>query len=149
MKDIYPRNKVIFATFATFSRYAGPREAVFTALCRKNFGCSHFIVGRDHTGVGNFYAPKAAHEIFDRFPDLGVVPICFDNVFYSTKLNRHAHEKDHPDHSEKDKLHISGTEARRMLERGQTPPEWHMRAEIAGMLIDAINRGEPVFVQQE
>ena len=78
MKDIYPKNRVVFATFATFSRYAGPREAIFTALCRKNFGCSHFIVGRDHTGVGDYYHPKASHQIFDKFPDLGIKPIIFN-----------------------------------------------------------------------
>jgi len=91
VKDFYPRDKVVFATYATFSRYAGPREAIFTALCRKNFGCSHFVVGRDHTGVGDFYHPKASHKIFDKFDDLGIVPIRFDKIFYSNKLNKHVH----------------------------------------------------------
>ena len=147
IKYFYPRNKVIFGTFSTYSRYAGPREALFTALCRKNFGCSHFIVGRDHTGVGNFYHPKASHNIFDRFPDLGIVPIRFDNVFYSKKEGSHMHEQERPNHPEDDKLLISGTQARKMLENGELPPEWFMRPEIARMIVDSIQKGEEVFVK--
>lgn len=149
MKEFYPKNKVVFVTFSTFSRYAGPREAIFTALCRKNFGCSHFIVGRDHTGVGNFYHPTASHDIFDQFPDLGVKPVKFDNVFYSKRLKTHIHEKDSPEHDETDKLHISGTQARQMLEKAEMPPEWFMRPEISSMLVDAIKKGEEVFVKEE
>lgn len=149
MQEFYPKNKVVFVTFSTFSRYAGPREAIFTALCRKNFGCSHFIVGRDHTGVGNFYYPNASHEIFDKFPDLGIKPIKFDKVFYSKKLKCHVHEKDSPHHEEDDKLHISGTQARQMLEKAEIPPEWFMRPEISNLLIEAINKGEEVFVKEE
>lgn len=146
-KEFYPQNKVVFATFSTFSRYAGPREAIFTALCRKNFGCSHFIVGRDHTGVGDFYHPNASHEIFEKFQDLGIKPVKFDKVFYSKKLKKHVHEKDTPNHKEEDKLHISGTEARQLLEKAEFPPEWFMRPEISKMLIDAIKKGEEVFVK--
>lgn len=149
MKHFYPKDRVIFSTFSTFSRYAGPREAVFTALCRKNFGCSHFIVGRDHTGVGNFYHPKASHEIFDKFPDLGIKPIKFDNVFYSTKLNKYVHEKECPDHGQENKLEISGTQARKMLEKRETPPEWFMRPEISKIIIDSLSRGEEVFVKEK
>src|SRR4030065_2907249 len=92
IENFYPKEKVVLAAFSTFSRYAGPKEALFTALCRKNFGCSHFIIGRDHTGVGSYYHPKASHNIFDRFPDLGIVPLRFDNVFYSKKEGRNIHE---------------------------------------------------------
>ena len=147
IKDFYPKNKVIFGTFSTYSRYAGPREALFTALCRKNFGCSHFIVGRDHTGVGNFYHPKASHNIFDRFPDLGIVPIRFDNVFYTKKEGRYMHEQEYPNHPEEDKLLISGTQARKMFENGELPPGWFMRPEISQLIIGAVKNGEEVFVK--
>lgn len=146
MKDIYPKNRVVFATFATFSRYAGPREAIFTALCRKNFGCSHFIVGRDHTGVGDYYHPKASHQIFDKFSDLGIKPIIFNKVFYSDKLAKHIHEKDSDISEDLGELHISGTEARQMFEKGKTPPEWFMRPEISNIILKAIKNKEEVFI---
>jgi len=149
VKSFYPRNKVVFSTFSTFSRYAGPREAIFTALCRKNFGCSHFIVGRDHTGVGDFYHPQASHEIFDKFSDLGIKAIKFDKVFYSKELGSYVHEPERPDHSEEDKLHISGTDARKMFEKGEAPPDWFMRLEISKTIIDSIESGEEVFVREK
>jgi len=148
VNKFYPKNKVLFGTFSTYSRYAGPREALFTALCRKNFGCSHFVVGRDHTGVGNYYHPKASHNIFERFPDLGITPIRFDQVFYSEKLGQHLHESDFPEHPEEDKLHVSGTQAREMFEAGKQPPEWFMRPEISQMIIDSVKKGEEVFVKE-
>ena len=147
MKDYYPKNSVVLSAFSTYSRYAGPREAIFTALCRKNFGCSHFIVGRDHSGVGDFYHPYASHDIFDQFPDLGIQPVKFDKVFYSKSHKKHFHEKDVPDHGEDDKLQISGTEARKMFERGESPPEWFMRPEISKMIIDSLRAGYQVFVE--
>lgn len=149
MKKYYPRDKVVFSTFSTYSRYAGPREALFTAICRKNFGCSHFIVGRDHTGVKNFYHPKAAHTIFERFPDIGIKAVCFDEVFYSQRLKRYVHEKEMPAHPEEDKLRISGTQARKMFEQGVSPPEWFMHPEISQMILDSIKKGEEVFIKEE
>ena len=151
MKHFYPRDKVIFATYATWSRYAGPREAIFTALCRKNFGCSHFVVGRDHTGVGNFYDPQASHEIFNKFDDLGIEPVLFDNVFYSKQLQTHVHEGDgfSNDGDPKEKMNISGTQARKMFEAGQQPPEWFMRPEISNSIVKASTSGEEVFVPAE
>ncbi len=149
VKHFYPRDKVVFATYATFSRYAGPREAIFTALCRKNFGCSHFIVGRDHTGVGNFYAPKASHEIFNQFDDLGIELVFFDKVFYSTKLGSHVHEADDTEHAEEEKMHISGTQARKIFEAGSCPPEWFIRPEIAEMILASASAGEEVFVSDD
>ena len=147
MQGIYPKNKVIFSVFSTFSRYAGPREAIFTAICRKNFGCSHFIVGRDHTGVGNFYSPDASHKIFDKFPDLGIKPVKYNKVFYSKIYNKHIHEPDMPDHPEEHKLHISGTDARKMLENLEKPPEWFMRPEISELIIESLKNNEEVFVK--
>lgn len=148
IKDFYPKNKVVFGTFSTYSRYAGPREALFTALCRKNFGCSHFIVGRDHTGVGNFYHPKASHNIFERFPEIGIKAVCFDKIFYSGKEKKHLHEKDVPLHEPSDKLHVSGTQARNLFESGETPPEWFMRPEIAQIIVNSVKQGEEVFVKR-
>ncbi len=149
IEDFYPKSKVILGTFATYSRYCGPREAIFTALCRKNFGCSHFIVGRDHTGVGNFYGPNDSHKIFDKFTkeELGVIPIIFDKVFYSDLENKHLHEPDFMEHPEENKVQISGTQAREMLQRGKQPPEWFMRPEISQIIIDKIKSGEKVFVE--
>jgi len=149
MKDIYPKNSVVFAVFSTYSRYAGPREAIFTALCRKNFGCSHFIVGRDHTGVGNYYHPKASHQIFDKFPDLGIEPIKFNKVFYSQKLKKYIHENDADAVKDLEELNLSGTQARRILQTFQAPPEWFMRPEISSIFLDALKNKEEVFVKEE
>lgn len=144
----YPKNKVVFAALPTYSRYAGPREALFTALVRQNFGASHFVVGRDHTGVGDFYAPTASHEIFDQFPDLLIKPVRFNKVFYSKKLKRHVHESaETRTHPADDRFTISGTEARKFLEQGKLLPEWFMRREIAQMLVNAIKKGKKVFVE--
>ncbi|OGG48333.1 sulfate adenylyltransferase [Candidatus Kaiserbacteria bacterium RIFCSPHIGHO2_01_FULL_51_33] len=148
MRICYPKETVVFGTYATFSRYAGPREALFTALCRKNFGCSHFIVGRDHTGVGDFYHPKASHAIFDRVGDIGITPVRFDKVFYSKKLKSHVHEGDAGrSHAQKDMLLISGTEARKMLLRGKMLPQWFMRPELSKLIIGMLKKGEKVFVE--
>jgi pyruvate kinase len=147
LNGVYPEEKAVLAAFTTYSRYAGPREALFTALCRKNFGCSHFIVGRDHTGVSAFYPPTASHEIFDRFPakDIGITPIHFGHVFYSEKLGTHVHEHEDTAHSVDEKFHLSGTEARKFFLAGKTPPEWFIRPEISKIILDALNKGEQVF----
>ena len=149
--SFYPKDKVVLSAFTTFSRYAGPREALFTALCRKNFGCSHFIIGRDHTGVGNYYDPYASHRIFDKFPDLGIKIVKFHEIFYSKKLQNYVHENGNsPDHEERDKLRIiSGSQARAMFLKGERPPSWFMRPEISNIVLDAVNRGEQVFEQNE
>jgi pyruvate kinase len=147
----YPKDKVVFASFSTFSRYAGPREALFTALCRKNFGCSHFIIGRDHTGVGNYYDPYASHRIFDKFPDLGMKIVKFNEIYYSRKLNKYVEENGKtPDHEESDKLNIiSGSQARAMFLRGESPPGWFMRPEISQIILNAVKSGKQVFEKEE
>lgn len=129
----------VFATFPTYSRYAGPREALFTALCRQNYGCSHFVVGRDHTGVHDFYAPDASHRIFEAFPDVAIRPVFFDEVRYSSRLGAYG-----TDVAEEDALSISGTEARRMIQSREAPPSWHMRPEVASRLLAL---SEKVFVE--
>ncbi|MBI2043926.1 sulfate adenylyltransferase [Candidatus Pacearchaeota archaeon] len=150
LESFYPKSNVLFGTFATYSRYCGPREALFTALVRKNFGCSHFIVGRDHTGVGNFYPPLAAHEIFSKFTkeEIEIEPVLFGKVFYSELENKHFHEMDFIDHPEEHKLDISGTEARKIFQAGAQPPEWFMRPEISKMILDKLKNGEKVFVEE-
>ncbi len=149
IENFYPKSKVMMGTFASYSRYGGPREAIFTALVRKNFGCSHFIVGRDHTGVGSFYTPNASHEIFDVFPqeELGIIPIKFNNVFYSDLENRHLHESDFIDYPEEHKVSISGTKVREMFLHGIQPPDWFMRPEISQIILEKIQKGEKVFVE--
>jgi len=149
IESFYTDSKVIMGTFATYSRYCGPREALFTALCRKNFGCSHFIIGRDHTGVGNFYGPYDSHKIFDNFSEeeLGIIAIKFDKVFYSDLENKHIHEPEFIDHPEENKIQISGMQAREMFLQGKNPPEWFMRPEISKIILDKLKSGEKVFVE--
>ena len=146
MKRHYPKHKVVFGVYATYSRYAGPREAVFTALCRKNYGCSHFIVGRDHTGVGNFYSPWASHEIFKKFPDLGITPIFFRHVYYVRSLKKHVMEARDNRFMDEDKSHISGTNVREMFNANSMPPLWVMRPDIARMIQKEKKRGVAIFV---
>ena len=146
IESFYPKESVVFAAFSTFSRYAGPREAVFTALCRKNFGCSHFIIGRDHTGVGDYYDPYASHKIFDNFPDLGMKIVKFDEIFYSKRLDDYVLGNGNATHDESDRLSlISGTEARAMFMRAESPPSWFMRPEISNIVLTALKKGEQVF----
>jgi len=149
INKFYPKGKVIFSVFPTYSRYAGPREALFTAIVRKNFGCSHFIVGRDHTGVGNFYDPEASHKIFNNFKidELGIFPVKFNKVFYSNLYNKHIHDAGQLNHPEENKMQISGTQAREMLQKMKNPPEWFMRPEISNLIIKKIKKGEKVFVE--
>ena len=148
IENFYSNSKVVVGTLATYSRYGGPREALFTALIRKNFGCSHLIIGRDHTGVGNFYSPTASQEIFKNFSEeeIGITPIIFDNVFYSKLKNKYLQERDSFGHPEEEKFHISGSQARKMLLEGIQPPEWFMEPEISKIILERMNNGKKVFV---
>ena len=80
--DDYLNGQTLLASFNNYSRYCGFREAVFTALCRKNYGCSHFIIGRDHTGLGDYYSNESMDELFQELGDIGIIPIFFDNIYY-------------------------------------------------------------------
>lgn len=143
LEKFLPINRVVLGVFSTYSRYAGPREAVFTALCRKNYGCSHFIVGWDHAGYGDLYHPSAAQEIFNQFDDLGIEPVFFEEVGYSQRLQTYLERS----RSGTEELkQISGTLAKSMLLQKKLPPDWFMRAEISQMIIDHMKRGEAVFV---
>src|SRR5919107_2092158 len=129
----YPKDMVMFVTLHTDMRYAGPKEAIHHAIMRKNFGCSHFIVGRDHAGVGNYYHPFAAQEIFKDYPDLEIEPIFFPAFYYCKKCGNFANEKTCP-HDSNFKEELSGTKMRKMFLSSEVPPNHLMRFEISKII---------------
>ena len=133
VKNYYLKERAVMSILRTGMRYAGPREAVFHALVRKNFGCTHFIVGRDHAGVGKFYPPYAAQEIFDEFPDLGIIPLFFTSFFYCRKCASVANEKTCP-HPASQRVEFSGTRLRDSIIKGETPPVELIRPEISEII---------------
>lgn len=134
IKHYFPGNVVVLAVLRTAMRYAGPREAIFHSIMRKNFGCTHFIVGRDHAGVGNYYGPYDAWEIFKQFPDLGITPLFIRNSFYCSKCGGMTNEKICP-HPEEYRTYISGSNLRGMIKHGLKPPETVMRREVASEIL--------------
>jgi sulfate adenylyltransferase len=141
INNYFPKNRVLFSTIHTSMRYAGPREAIHHAIMRKNFGCTHFIVGRDHAGVGNYYPPFAAQEIFQKYPDLGIIPVIFPAFYFCKKCMSFANEKTCP-HGKESKEELSGTMMRKMVNTGKIPEKHLMRPEIA----DLILKSEKPFV---
>lgn len=137
--DFYPSSRVILAVFPATMRYAGPREAVFHALCRKNYGCTHFIVGRDHAGISSYYGSFEAHTIFDEFtPDeLGIVPVLVDHAFWCRLCGQMATAKTCP-HSPEERVALSGTEVRRRLTAGESVPQEFTRPQVAEVLREAM-----------
>lgn len=133
MQHYFLRERAVLGIFRTEMRYAGPREAVFHAIVRKNFGCTHFIVGRDHAGVGTFYGPYDAHVIFEEFPDLAVVPLFFTAFFYCMKCESVANEKTCP-HGDEHHVQFSGTRLRKALEGGDPQSARLVRPEVAEVI---------------
>jgi sulfate adenylyltransferase len=131
----YPKQMVMFATLHTEMRYAGPKEAIHHAIMRKNFGCSHFIVGRDHAGVGNYYHPFAAQDIFkEDYTDLEIQPVFFPAFYYCKRCVMYSNERNCP-HGQEFREELSGTNMRKMVGLGEMPPNHLMRPEVAKMIV--------------
>lgn len=134
IKEYYPKDRVVLSTFETEMRYAGPKEAIFHAIVRKNFGCDHIIIGRDHAGVGNYYGPYDAHKIFDEFPDLGIEPIKFRSFSKCIKCGSVVNDKicPHPPNMQK---YFAGSNIRATLQAGKRPSTDFMRPEVAEVIL--------------
>lgn len=144
VRHFYPKDHAVLGCLRTNMRYAGPREAVFHAILRRNYGCTHFIVGRDHAGVGNYYGKYDAHKLCKTFNDLGIQILALCGPHYCKKCEAIVTEKTCP-HGPEYEISVSGTEVRALINRGELPPEEFMRSEIANILIE-MNQKNQLFI---
>lgn len=138
MQHYYLKKRSVMSILRTSMKYAGPREAIHHAIMRKNYGCTHFIVGRDHAGVGTYYGPYDAHDIFREFPDLGITPVFFRSFSRCTKCGSVVNDKICP-HDPKYHINFSGKQIREILNQGKIPPEDMMRKEVAEAILQFDN----------
>lgn len=141
MRHYFLKDAAVLVTLEMEMRYAGPREAVFHAIIRKNFGCTHFVVGRDHAGVGDYYGPYEAQERFNDYPDLGITPLFFRSFFFCKKCGGVENDKVCP-HGQEYHISFSGTRMRKLFMQGKRPSTDMMRPEV----VDAVLRHRDPFV---